>query len=137
MALQRIHNASTVLLVVFFFSVSYLGVPLRLELCSASSGPQCMCGADCCSAGPTPSSHGAALTGPKCCAFLQALNSRADEFVSAKAGTIEISRGTDATPACGAAVIPAVTSACRVPHPVARSGVLDVDIPLLVSSLRI
>jgi hypothetical protein len=137
MALQRIHHASTVMLMAFFFSVSYLGVPLRLELCSISSGAKCMCEADCCSRGATADDDGAVLTGVQCCAFLQAVDGRHDEFVSAKTGTTEISRAGDLAPVFVAAAIPEAPSACKVPHPVARSGVLDVDIPLLVSSLRI
>lgn len=137
MALQRIHHASTVMLVAFIFSVSYLGVPLRMELCSASGGAECKCESECCSGGATADDDGAVLTGIQCCAFLQAVDGRQGEFVSAKAGTTEISRAGDVTPVYAAAAIPEAPSACKVPHPVARSGVPGVDIPLLVSSLRI
>jgi hypothetical protein len=125
------------MLMVFFFSVSYLGIPLRLELCSASGGAKCVCEAGCCSGNATADRDGAVLTGVQCCAFLQAVDGRHDEFVTTKTATTETSRVGDVMPVFAAAAILEAHSAWKDPHPVARSGVLDIDIPLLVSSLRI
>ena len=125
------------MLTVILFTVSVFGLPLGLELCSISMGMKCSCESGCCSTDPASEQDSGVLTGPKCCTDIQPANGHQEEFISAKSGVTETVRTEALAAVASPAIMPVTPIVSRVPHPVARSGVLDVSVPVLVSSLRI